>query len=91
MNWMKTIAAVTLVSASIATPAFAQDVGNAGNVGYGSDGRMQRFYGSYNQMGPSLAPSRYSQEYRNFENFGFTGRDRSRVGGYSPNLNPSGS
>jgi hypothetical protein len=28
---------------------------------------------------------------RNIENFGFGGKDPSRVGGWDPNLNPSGS
>jgi hypothetical protein len=55
------------------------------------DSRLQRFYRSYNQVGPIVAPPLTSQAYRNLDGFGFTGRDPSRVGGFSPNLNPSGS
>jgi hypothetical protein len=41
------------------------------------------FRGAYNQVNMP-AP-------RNIENFGFGGRDPSRVGGEDPSLNPSGS
>jgi hypothetical protein len=109
MNLTKTMIAAALVSTSVAVPAFAQDVGDADNVGvaasyvaptasapygrqgYGREARLQRFYRSYNQVGPIVAPPATSQAYRNLDGFGFTGRDPSRVGGYSPNLNPSGS
>lgn len=102
MNCMKTIIAAAILSTSVAVPAFAQDVGNVNNVGaagsyagparyYGREGRMQRFYQSYNQVGPIAAPPPASQSYRNLENFGFSGRDPSRVGGFNPNLNPPGS
>jgi hypothetical protein len=103
MNCMKTIIAAAILSTSVAIPAFAQDVGDVNNVGaggphagpartYGREGRLQRFYRSYNQVGPILvAPPSTSEAYRNLENFGFSGRDPSRVGGYSPNLNPPGS
>ena len=46
------------------------------------------FRGSYNQLNE---PSYETRELRNIENFGFSGRDPSRVGGWNPNLNPSGS
>ena len=105
MNCTKTIAAAAIFSASLAAPVFAQNVGNMNNVGasgsyagpasyarYGREGRLQRFYRSYNQMVPGVvAPPSTSQAYRNMENFGFSGRDPSRVGGYNPNLNPPGS
>ena len=104
MNCMKTIIAAAILSTSVAIPAFAQDVGNVDNVGaagsyagparysHGREGRMQRFYQSYNQVGPDVvAPPPAGQAYRNLENFGLSGRDPSRVGGYSPNLNPPGS
>ena len=32
-----------------------------------------------------------TQAERNIQNFGFSGRDPSRVGGWDPSLNPSGS
>lgn len=102
MNGMKTIIAAAILSTSVAVPAFAQDVGvnNVGAAGsyagparhYGREGRLQRFYRSYNQVDPGvIAPPPASEAYRNLDNFGFSGRDPSRVGGYSPNLNPPGS
>lgn len=49
------------------------------------------FRGSYNQLsGPSYAIPQ-TRAGRNIENFGFSGRDPSRVGGWDPSLNPSGS
>jgi hypothetical protein len=45
------------------------------------------FRGSYNQLNhPSIDEM---QERRNIENFGFSGRDPSRPGGWDPYLNPS--
>jgi hypothetical protein len=43
------------------------------------------FRGAYNQV---IVPS---QSERNIENFGFSGRDPSRIGGEDPSLKPSGS
>ena len=43
------------------------------------------FLGAYNQLNTS------SLAERNLENFGFSGRDPSRVGGFDPDLRPSGS
>jgi hypothetical protein len=79
MTRTKLLSAALLLSAAVATPAFAQDHGRA---------HVRHFRGAYNQMiGPSYyaAPSRAE---RNLENFGFSGRDPSRVGGMDPNLNP---
>ena len=45
------------------------------------------FRGAYN--GPVYIP--HSMDERNIENFGFSGRDPSRVGGEDPSLRPSGS
>ena len=45
------------------------------------------FRRAYN--GPYAIPQSLSE--RNIENFGFSGKDPSRVGGWDPNLNPSGS
>ncbi len=106
MNCMRTITAAAILSASIASSVFAQEVGNVNNVGaaqgpyahavpYGERGResrMQRFYRSYNQVGPgAVAAPPMSEPYDGMQGFGLTGRDASRVGGYNPNLNPSGS
>ena len=99
MNYMRTIAAAAILSASIASPVFAQEVGNVNYVGaaygshvHGREARLQRFYRSYNQVGPSVvAPPVAGEAFHNLQGFGLAGRDPSRVGGYNPNLNPSGS
>jgi len=76
MTMMKTLSAVMVLSVAVATPVFAKTYHN------------EKFRGAYNQMtAPSFAvPS--TQAERNIENFGFSGRDPSRVGGWDPNLNP---
>jgi hypothetical protein len=81
MTNLKAISAVVILSAAIATPAFAKDHGRA----------YDRYRGAYNQMiEPSYAMPQ-TQAGRNLENFGFSGRDPSRVGGFDPSLHPSGS
>jgi hypothetical protein len=47
--------------------------------------RRDNFLGAYNQLNTS------SLAERNLENFGFSGKDPSRVGGFDPDLRPSGS
>jgi len=81
MTNMKTLSAVIILATAIATPAFAKEHGHA----------QDRYRGAYNQMTePSFAVPA-TQAGRNIENFGFSGRDSSRVGGWDPSLNPSGS
>ena len=89
MNW-KTIATAAVVTASLAAPAFAQQVDPS--YGGGAPYRQvpQTYYRNYDVPPGSYAP-RNNDEYWNQENFGFSGRDPSRAGGVSPNLNPSGS
>ena len=87
MNTIKAISAAAILSATIATPVFAQE-----GYGYGPrHGYGPVPYTSYRSYG--VAPGDYAptniDEYRNLENHGFTGRDPSRVGGESPSLNPS--
>jgi hypothetical protein len=46
------------------------------------------YRGAYNQLsGPSYAAPQ-TQAQRNIENFGFSGRDPSRPGGWDTSLNP---
>lgn len=79
---MKTLSAVIVLSAAIATPAFAQAAHHK-RV-------LKNFNGVYNQVGtPYSIPQ--TQEQLNIQNFGFSGRDPSRAGGWDPSLNPSGS
>ncbi len=74
------LSAALILSAAVATPAFAKDHGRA---------HVRHFRGAYNQMiGPSYYAVPSSQAGRNFEDFGFSGRDPSRPGGMDPNLNP---
>jgi hypothetical protein len=83
MTKMKALSAVVILSAAIATPAFAQGPHH---------GRAeQQFRGAYNQMNGSVYAAPDAQERRNIEDFGFSGRDPSRPGGEDPSLNPSGS
>jgi hypothetical protein len=80
MTRTKLLSAVLILSATVATPVFAQDHGRA---------HVRHFRGAYNQMiGPSYYAVPSSRAERNLENFGFSGRDPSRVGGMDPNLNP---
>jgi len=76
---IKTLSTVMLLSAAIATPAFAAT--SSGHMSH-----LKNFRNTYNQV---MTPS--SQGQINFENFGLSGRDPSRVGGFDPSLNPPGS
>lgn len=83
---MKLIGAAVILSASIAAPAFAQDVYyDAPLYRYGPT----YYYAPYDVPPGSYAPTN-TDEYWNEVNHGFSGRDPSRVGGDSPSLNPPG-
>jgi hypothetical protein len=83
MIGMKTIGAVAILAAAVASPVFAQDARTPGH-------RMEqhKLYQSYDQVNAPYAAPRTKDESWNLENFGITGRDPSRVGGESPWLNP---
>lgn len=79
MTNLKTLSTVIILATAIATPAFAKEHGRA----------YQQYRGAYNQLSePSISGT---QAGRNVQNFGFSGRDASRVGGWDTSLNPSGS
>jgi hypothetical protein len=81
MTKLKTLSAAVILSAAVAAPVLAQPT-HHGRANY---------RGAYNQMiDPSYAVPT-TQAERNIENFGFSGRDPSRVGGEDPSLRPSGS
>ena len=81
MTNLKALSAVIILSAAVATPVFAKEHSRA----------LERYRGTYNQViEPSYAMPQ-TQAGRNIENFGFSGRDPSRVGGFDPALHPSGS
>jgi hypothetical protein len=84
MTKLKTLSAVIIVSAAIATPAFAQGSSHHSRAN-------DQFRGSYNQLNGSAYAVPQTQDRQDIENFGFSGRDPSRVGGEDPSLNPSGS
>jgi hypothetical protein len=91
MTRMKTLSAVMILSAAIATPVFAQDAGVLRPQHERTHERNYRgAYNAYNQANePSYAAPRTREEERNVEDFGFSGRDPSRVGGEDPDLKPS--
>jgi hypothetical protein len=80
MTRIQALTVAMLLSTAVATPAFAK-----------SNVHHESFRGAYNQViEPSyVAPGSLSE--RNIENFGLSGRDPSRVGGFDPSLRPSGS
>jgi hypothetical protein len=93
MTKFKTIGAIVILSAAIASPVFAQEAvvsepAYSGPTYYGRAYDRQNFRGAYNQMNAPYYAPRNSDEYWNLENYGITGRDPSRVGGQSPWLNP---
>jgi hypothetical protein len=78
MTKIKTLTALVILSTAVATPVFAK----------GGTYHNETFRGAYNQMTePSFAVAPTRAE-RNIQNFGFSGRDPSRVGGWDPSLNP---
>ena len=99
MTKLKTISAIAAISAAIAGPASAQDAGvigpaYRGHAYHGHYGRaydQRNFRGAYDQLNGPFYAAPQTDDERNIENFGFSGRDPSRVGGESPWLNPSGS
>jgi hypothetical protein len=102
MTKVKTLSAMIILSAAVATPLFAQDAGVLGpGSRYGFEpqpgptyhGRAydrRNFRGAYNQLnGPFYAAPRMLDW--TMENFGYGGRDPSRPGGEDPSFHPSGS
>jgi hypothetical protein len=79
MTSLKTLGAVVVLSAAVATPAFAYSTHHVRH-------HHRDFRGSYNQMiGPSYYAIPSLQGERNLENFEF---NRSFPGGADPDLNP---
>ena len=93
MTKIKTLGAVIILTAAVAAPAFAQDAGQVGRASHhGRTYEQSNYRGAYNQLSgaPYDAAPQTPEEMRNRDNFGFSGRDPSRVGGEAPNLNPAG-
>ena len=92
MTKMKALSAVIILSAAIASPVFAQDAQDA-NVAAPQHVRThdRNYRGAYNQAnGSSYTAPLTRDEDRNLQNFGFSGKDPSRIGGEDPDLNPPG-
>jgi hypothetical protein len=83
MTNVKALSAAIILSVAIGTPVFAKEHGRA----------YDRYRGAYNQLsGPSYAIPE-TRAGRNSENFGFSGRDSSPMGGtwlHPSDLNPPG-
>jgi hypothetical protein len=99
MTKMKALSAVIILSTAIAAPVFARDAIGSGYglepqpvTNYRSNYRVpddQNYRRAYNQWNETFDTQPLTnEERRNLENFGFSGRDPSRVGGEDPNLNP---
>ena len=81
MTVAKTLSAI-IVSAVLATPAFAQ----TNTTHHSRVHDLRNFRGVYNQL-----QTTYPTEGEvNLQNFGFSGRDLSRPGGWDPSLRPAG-
>ena len=101
MDKMKALSAVIIFSAAFAAPVLARD---AVGPSYGAEPQLvtnyrsnyrgrydQNFRGAYNQSGASFyARPLTNEEHRNLGDFGFSGRDPSRVGGEDTYLHPGG-
>jgi len=96
MTKVQTISAIAIVSAVFAAPAFAQSAIGPGQVrelqlvtNY-RGGFNQKFRSAYDQSAaPFYRHALTNEERRNVEDFGFSGRDPSRIGGEDPSLHPS--
>jgi hypothetical protein len=89
MTKMKALGAAIIFSAAVVTPVFAQDAGAIGPGNrYGLESQaVTNYRAAYDQ---SEARPLTNEERRNIENFGFSGRDPSRVGGEDAWLHPGG-
>jgi hypothetical protein len=91
MTKMKALSAVIFFSAAIAAPVLAQDAIGPRYASQPLTPYDRMFRGAYNASDAEFyAQPLSSKERGNVENFGFTGRDGSRVGGEDPYLHPGG-
>src|ERR1700732_3879434 len=85
---MKLLGAAIILSAAVATPVFARD---AGAIGPGNRYGLESHPVTHNRsVAPFYARPLTNEERRNIEDFGFSGRDPSRVGGEDAWLHPGG-
>jgi hypothetical protein len=102
MTKMKTLSAVLVLSAFIAAPVFAEGTGvsvpgsrhglkqKPGSISHHVRAHHRRYArGVYTRTQPNDRYDPDPEFQRNIENFGFSGRDPSRIGGEDPSLHPS--
>jgi hypothetical protein len=90
MSNFKTLAAIAIFSAAIATPVFAQDASVTAPSHHARAVAHENFRGAYDRVGaPYDNAPQTREELINQENFGFSGRNPARVGGENPDLNPA--
>jgi hypothetical protein len=102
MTKMKALSAVLVLCAIIAAPVFAKDSGvsgpgsrhglkpKPGSISHHVRVHHRRYVrGAYMQPRPNDRYDPDPEFQRNIENFGFSGRDPSRIGGEDPSLHPS--
>jgi len=98
MTNLTTLATIAMLAAATASPVFAAGQEGGGPIGPGSRNgltpqakatvhhvsadRHGSFRGAYNRWDPEFS--------RNQQNFGFSGRDPSRIGGQAAWLRPGG-
>ncbi len=98
---LRTLSAVAILFAAVATPAFAQDAIGPGYglelqpvTNYRSNYRApddQNFRDAYDELDRMFYDRPLSNKERdNLQDFGTTGRDPSMVGGEDPYLHPGG-
>ncbi|MGB9117867.1 hypothetical protein [Bradyrhizobium sp.] len=87
----KTLSAIAILSAAIASPVFAQDAGVLKPIHHGRAYDQRHFRGAYNQLNGPLYAAPRTLDRSDTNGFGFGGRNLSWVGGEDPPLNPSGS
>jgi hypothetical protein len=94
---MKMLGAMLVLSAMIATPVLAKDSGSRhglkpkhGSVSHhGRTHHRSYVRGAFVPRQPSDRYDPDPEFQRNIDNFGFSGRDPSRIGGQDPSLHPS--
>jgi hypothetical protein len=102
MTKTEALGAVLVLCALIATPVFAKDTGisgprsrhglkpKPGSISHHVRVHHRRYVrGVYTQTQPNDRYDPDPEFQRNIDNFGFSGRDPSRIGGEDPSLHPS--
>ena len=90
MTKFKTLSAIVVLSAAIASPVFAQDADVTAPARHVRAATHENLRGAYNAVSgaPYDNATQTHEEFIRQQNFGFSGRDPQRVGGEDPDLNP---